>query len=56
MTIMTRSNSVRFLLASGQPRGEPIARHGPFVRNTEQETEQALLDSGKGRSSRREIE
>jgi redox-sensitive bicupin YhaK (pirin superfamily) len=39
---------VRFLLLSGKPLGEPIARHGPFVMNTRQEIEQALEDLRNG--------
>jgi redox-sensitive bicupin YhaK (pirin superfamily) len=39
----------RFLLVSGKPLGEPIARYGPFVMNTRQEIQQALLDLRNGR-------
>ena len=39
---------VRFLLISGKPLGEPIARYGPFVMNTRKEIEQALEDLRKG--------
>ncbi len=35
---------VRFLLVSGRPLGEPIARYGPFVMTTRAEIEQALRD------------
>lgn len=35
---------VRFLLVSGKPLNEPIARYGPFVMNTSEEIEQALKD------------
>lgn len=38
----------RFLLISGQPLGEPIARYGPFVMNTRQEILQALADLQNG--------
>lgn len=38
----------RFLLLSGRPLGEPIARYGPFVMNTKEEIEQALEDLRKG--------
>ena len=39
---------VRFLLVSGQPLNEPIARYGPFVMNTQQEIEQTLQDLQNG--------
>jgi len=38
------ASPVRFLLVSGAPLGEPIARYGPFVMNTRAEIEQALRD------------
>jgi len=38
------TSPVRFLLVSGAPLGEPIARYGPFVMNTRAEIEQALRD------------
>ncbi len=38
----------RFLLVSGKPLGEPIARYGPFVMNTREEIEQALRDLRDG--------
>jgi redox-sensitive bicupin YhaK (pirin superfamily) len=42
------SKGARFLLISGKPLGEPVARYGPFVMNTEEEIEQALMDLRKG--------
>jgi quercetin 2,3-dioxygenase len=48
VTVMTGPNSVRLLLVSGLPLGEPIARYGPFVMNTEQEIEQTLLELRQG--------
>ena len=36
--------AVRFLLVSGRPLGEPIARYGPFVMNTREELQLALQD------------
>jgi redox-sensitive bicupin YhaK (pirin superfamily) len=39
---------VRFLLFSGKPLNEPIARYGPFVMNTRAEIEQALSDLKNG--------
>jgi redox-sensitive bicupin YhaK (pirin superfamily) len=41
-------DGVRFLLVSGQPLGESIARYGPFVMNTREEIEQALRDLQNG--------
>jgi len=41
-------SGVKFLLISGQPLNEPIARYGPFVMNTEAEIEEALLDLRRG--------
>ncbi|HEX8072302.1 MAG TPA: pirin family protein [Pyrinomonadaceae bacterium] len=37
------------LLIAGAPLGEPVARYGPFVMNTEQEIRQALADYRSGR-------
>jgi redox-sensitive bicupin YhaK (pirin superfamily) len=39
---------VRFLLVAGKPLNEPIARHGPFVMNTQDEIQQALEDLRNG--------
>jgi quercetin 2,3-dioxygenase len=39
---------LRFLLVSGAPLGEPIARYGPFVMNTRAEIMQALEDLRNG--------
>jgi redox-sensitive bicupin YhaK (pirin superfamily) len=44
----TASRAVRFLLISGKPLDEPIARYGPFVMNTRAEIEQALRDLRNG--------
>ena len=48
VTATTGPYSVRLLLVSGQPLGEPIARYGPFVMNTEEEIEQTLLELRRG--------
>src|SRR5207247_7531080 len=40
--VVTGKTPVRFLLVSGKPLHEPIARYGPFVMNTEEEIEQTL--------------
>jgi redox-sensitive bicupin YhaK (pirin superfamily) len=39
---------VRFLLVSGKPLNEPIARWGPFVMNTREEIEQTLEEIKNG--------
>jgi hypothetical protein len=48
LKVGTKSQSVRFVLASGKPLLEPIARYGPFVMNTKEEIEQALEDLRNG--------
>jgi redox-sensitive bicupin YhaK (pirin superfamily) len=39
----------RFLLVAAAPIGEPVARRGPFVMNTEEELDQAVEDYRTGR-------
>jgi redox-sensitive bicupin YhaK (pirin superfamily) len=39
---------VRFLLVSGKPLNEPVARWGPFVMNTQEEIEQTLEELKNG--------
>ena len=46
--VRTTNHSVRYLLVSGKPLHEPIARYGPFVMNTSEEIEQALKDLRDG--------
>jgi redox-sensitive bicupin YhaK (pirin superfamily) len=41
-------SAVRFLLVSGKPLNEPIARYGPFVMNTKEEIEQTLRELRDG--------
>jgi len=45
-------NPVRFLLVSGAPLNEPIARYGPFVMNTQEEIEQTLRELQQGTFAR----
>jgi redox-sensitive bicupin YhaK (pirin superfamily) len=56
--VLTRGNSLkiqagqedaRFLLVSGKPLNEPVARGGPFVMNTKAEIRQAFEDYNQGR-------
>jgi len=46
--VVTSATPVRFLLISGKPLHEPIARYGPFVMNTEEEIEQTLQELRQG--------
>lgn len=48
VSIRADRGPVRFLLLSGKPLNEPIARYGPFVMNTREEIEQALEDLRNG--------
>ena len=42
-------SDTEILLMAGRPIGEPVARHGPFVMNTEAEVLQAMKDYEAGR-------
>jgi quercetin 2,3-dioxygenase len=46
--VRTYDSGARFLLVSGAPLGEPIARYGPFVMNTREEILKALADLRDG--------
>ncbi len=46
--VRATEKGVRFLLVSGKPLKEPIARYGPFVMNTREEIQQALEDLRNG--------
>jgi redox-sensitive bicupin YhaK (pirin superfamily) len=48
VNVATGESPVRFLLVSGKPLHEPIARYGPFVMNTREEIQQALRDLEQG--------
>lgn len=48
VTVRTKDQSARFIMASGKPLNESVARYGPFVMNTRAEIEQALEDLRRG--------
>jgi redox-sensitive bicupin YhaK (pirin superfamily) len=49
LKVKTATHSVRFLLISGKPLHEPIARYGPFVMNTREEIEETLKEIRSGK-------
>ncbi len=48
VTVKTEDSPVRFMLVAGMPFKEPIAPYGPFVMNTREEIQQALLELRNG--------
>jgi redox-sensitive bicupin YhaK (pirin superfamily) len=44
----TADGPARFLLVSGKPLNEPVARYGPFVMNTREQIEEALRELREG--------
>lgn len=49
LTVTGIADSSEVIVLTGQPIGEPVARYGPFVMNTEQELRQAFADFERGR-------
>ncbi len=49
ISLTAGDEGARFILVSGQPLGEPIVQHGPFVMNTRAEIEQAVRDYQSGK-------
>jgi len=47
--VLEASSPVSMMLLAGEPLREPIAHYGPFVMNTRQEIEEAVLDYQQGR-------
>jgi redox-sensitive bicupin YhaK (pirin superfamily) len=47
--LVSAEGGARFLLLSGEPIGEPVARYGPFVMNTDEELRQAVSDYRSGK-------
>jgi len=48
ISLASQDEGARFLLIAGKPIGEPIARGGPFVMNTQSEVKQAFDDYKSG--------
>ena len=47
MAFYNGNEDAYFLILEGKPIGEPVAQHGPFVMNTEEEIREAINDYGK---------
>jgi redox-sensitive bicupin YhaK (pirin superfamily) len=48
LTVQGVASSSEVVLLTGEPIGEPVARYGPFVMNTEQELRDAFRDFERG--------
>jgi len=47
--LSARTETVRLILVAGKPLGEPVAKYGPFVMNTQEQIVQAIRDYQSGR-------
>lgn len=48
INLMAGSQGARFIVVTGQPIGEPVVQHGPFVMNSREEIMQAMQDYQQG--------
>lgn len=49
VSLKAGSGGARFVLIGGEPLGEPVVQHGPFVMNTREEIMQAFRDYSDGK-------
>ncbi|RJG07946.1 pirin family protein [Noviherbaspirillum cavernae] len=47
--VAAEADGARFLVLAGKPLREPVAQYGPFVMNTHEEIEQAIIDYQNGK-------
>ena len=50
ITITTQDEPADFVLLAGEPCGEPVVQHGPFVMNTREQIMQAMMDYQSGQN------